>query len=177
MACARLRPTHASRAICTRSSFLAACIAAAYFARLNLRRSIEHGFNIDASFLKRSSVPVPPLDEQRAIADFLDRETSKIDALVAKKERLIELLQEKRTALITHAVTKGLDPNAPMKPSGIDWLGDIPAHWEVKRLWHLTPDSRSIMYGIVCQGRISTGEFAIVKGGEMFHLIGFILID
>ena len=79
-------------------------------------------------------LPVIPSDEQQAIAAFLDRETGKIDALVAKKKRLIELLQEKRTAFITHAVTKGLDPTAPTKPSGIDWLGDIPAHWDVKRL-------------------------------------------
>ena len=77
---------------------------------------------------------VPPLPEQRAIAAFLDRETAKIDALVAKKERLIELLQEKRTALISDAVTKGLDPDAPLKDSGVEWLGEIPAHWEVKRL-------------------------------------------
>ncbi len=83
--------------------------------------------------------PLPPYPEQRAIAAFLDRETARIDALVAKKERLIELLQEKRTALITRAVTKGLDPNVPMKDSGVEWLGEIPAHWEVKRLWHLTP--------------------------------------
>ena len=76
----------------------------------------------------------PPHDEQRAIAAFLDRETTKIDALVAKKERLIELLQEKRTALISHAVTKGLDPDVPLKDSGVEWLGEIPAHWEVKRL-------------------------------------------
>ncbi len=77
---------------------------------------------------------VPDPAEQRAIADFLDRETAKIDALVARKERLIELLQEKRTALITRAVTRGLDPNVPMKDSGVEWLGEIPAHWEVKRL-------------------------------------------
>ncbi len=75
--------------------------------------------------------------EQRDIADFLDRETAKIDALVAKKERLIELLQEKRTALITRVVTRGLDPNVPMKDSGVEWLGEIPAHWRVKRLWHI----------------------------------------
>ncbi len=74
---------------------------------------------------------LPPEPEQRAIADFLDRETAKIDALIEKKERLIELLKEKRTALISHAVTKGLDPNVPMKDSGIEWLGKIPAHWEV----------------------------------------------
>jgi type I restriction enzyme S subunit len=76
-------------------------------------------------------LPVPPLDEQRAIAAFLHSETTKIDALVAKKEQLIGLLQEKRVALITRAVTKGLDPNVPMKESGIEWLGNIPVHWEV----------------------------------------------
>lgn len=72
----------------------------------------------------------PPLKEQQLISIFLDRETAKIDALICKKERLIELLQEKRTALISHAVTKGLNPNVPMKDSGIEWLGKIPAHWE-----------------------------------------------
>ena len=89
-------------------------------------------------------IALPPLSEQRAIAAFLDRETAKIDALVAKKERLIELLQEKRVALISHAVTRGLpadaaaqaglDPNVPMKDSGVEWIGEIPAHWEVKRV-------------------------------------------
>jgi type I restriction enzyme S subunit len=72
-----------------------------------------------------------PVTEQTAIANFLDRETAEIDALVAKKERLIELLQEKRTALITRAVTRGLDPTVPMKDSGAKWLGEIPIHWEV----------------------------------------------
>src|SRR6266550_5327705 len=79
-------------------------------------------------------VSLPPPAEQRAIAAFLDRETARINALIAKKERLIELLQEKRAALISHAVTKGLDPTVPMKDSGVEWLGEIPAHWEVKRL-------------------------------------------
>jgi type I restriction enzyme S subunit len=84
------------------------------------------------------NVPVPPLPEQTAIATFLDAETSKIDALIAEQRRLIELLNEKRQAVISHAVTKGLNPNAPMKPSGIEWLGDVPVHWEVgplKRFW------------------------------------------
>ncbi len=76
---------------------------------------------------------VPPSPEQRAIAAFLDREAARIDGLVAKKERLIELLQEQRTALITRAVTKGLDPNVPIKDSGVEWLGEIAAHWEVNR--------------------------------------------
>jgi len=77
---------------------------------------------------------IPPSDEQQAITTFLDRETARIDALIEKKERQIELLKEKRSALISHAVTKGLDPNAKMKDSGIEWLGEIPAHWEVTRL-------------------------------------------
>ena len=84
-----------------------------------------------------SFFPLPPLPERRAIAAFLDRETARSDALVSQKERLMELLQEKRTALITRAVTRGLEPNAPMKDSGVEWLGEIPAHWEVKRLKYL----------------------------------------
>ncbi len=87
-------------------------------------------------FIGHQILPVPSMPEQRAIADFLDSETERIDALVAKKQRLIELLQEKRTALISHAVTKGLDPDAPMKDSGIEWFGRIPEHWPVVRLGH-----------------------------------------
>jgi type I restriction enzyme S subunit len=76
----------------------------------------------------------PPLPEQTAIAEFLDRETGKIDELVAEQRRLMELLKEKRQAVISHAVTKGLNPHAPMKPSGIEWLGDVPEHWAVKSM-------------------------------------------
>jgi type I restriction enzyme S subunit len=82
------------------------------------------------------STPLPPLPEQRAIAEFLDRKTAQIDAVVAKKRRLIERLQEKRQALISHAVTKGLDPHAPMKESGIEWLKEVPAHWMIRRFRH-----------------------------------------
>ena len=88
----------------------------------------------ERDFVARLVVPVPEKERQRAVAAFLNRKTAAIDDLVAKKERLIELLQEKRQALITQAVTKGLDPNVPMKDSGIRWLGDIPAHWEVHQL-------------------------------------------
>ena len=77
---------------------------------------------------------LPHQGEQHAIADFLDRETAKIDGLVARKERLIELLQEKRTALITRAVTRGLDPTVLMKDFGVEWLGEIPSHWDVRRI-------------------------------------------
>ncbi len=93
--------------------------------------------SINSTILREMPLVIPEIPEQRAIAEFLDRETGKIDALVAKKERLIELLQEKRTALITHAVTKGLDPTAPTKPSGIPWLGNIPAHWPTVTLGRL----------------------------------------
>jgi type I restriction enzyme S subunit len=74
------------------------------------------------------------LSDQKAIATFLDRETSRIDALVEKKQQFIELLEERRSALISHAVTKGLDPDVPMKDSGIEWIGEIPEHWDVTKL-------------------------------------------
>ncbi len=76
-------------------------------------------------------VPFPPINEQDAIAAFLNRETARIDALIAKKTRFIELLREKRQALITRAVTKGVDPDVPMKDSGVEWLGEVPEHWGV----------------------------------------------
>ncbi|MYE43211.1 MAG: restriction endonuclease subunit S [Acidobacteria bacterium] len=109
----------------------------------------------------------PPVSEQRAIAAFLHRRTAKIDGLVARKRRLIELLQEKRAALTTHAVTRGLDSNVPIKDSGVEWLGEIPAHWDVKRLWHLTPRDRKIMYGIVLPGPNVDVGVPIVKGGDV----------
>ena len=86
-------------------------------------------------------VIVPPRGDQIQIAAFLDRETAKIDELVAEQQRLMELLKEKRKAVISHAVTKGLNPDAPRKPSGVEWLGEVPAHWEVgrlKRYWSVT---------------------------------------
>lgn len=90
--------------------------------------------NLSQDALKQLRLTVPKIPEQKAIADFLDKKTAEIDALIAKKEELLKLLAEQRTALITHAVTKGLNPSAPMKDSGIDWLGSIPQHWHAKRL-------------------------------------------
>jgi type I restriction enzyme S subunit len=90
---------------------------------------------VSDSLLRKQAFP--PNDEQRAIAAFLDRETAKIDALVEEQRRLIELLKEKRQAVISHAVTKGLDPSAPMKDSGVEWLGEVPVHWEVRRFSRL----------------------------------------
>ena len=97
--------------------------------------TVKHLSSFD---VKKVAIPLPPDDEQTVVASFVDRETAKIDALVAKKESLIELLQEKRTALITRAVTRGLDPNVPMKDSGVAWLGKVPAHWETLALGRVT---------------------------------------
>lgn len=90
--------------------------------------------NIGFGDFRRFDFPFPPLQEQTAIANFLDEKTAKIDQTIAQKEKLIELLKERKQIIIQNAVTKGLNPNAKMKPSGIDWIGDIPEHWEVSKL-------------------------------------------
>ncbi len=107
---------------------------------------LRDGLNLE--LLGNIPCPLLPFEEQSTIAAFLDRETAKIDALIAEQQRLIELLKEKRQAVISHAVTKGLNPNAPMKDSGIEWLGEVPAHWEVHRLKRISPE---ITVGIVVE--------------------------
>lgn len=92
--------------------------------------------NISQETLRTLRFACPQLSEQTQIANFLYRETAKIDTLINKQEKLIELLKEKRQAVISHAVTKGLDPTVPMKESGVEWLGDVPAHWEVSPIKH-----------------------------------------
>ncbi len=107
--------------------------SAMYSVRLNVR-SIKQTTgiqNLDTNYYFEESVIYPPLNEQKSIANFLDQKTAEIDGLIADKEKLIELLQEKRQAIITEAVTKGLNPNVRMKDSGIEWIGEIPEHWEV----------------------------------------------
>ena len=110
--------------------------------------SVNRQLQVSASGVTRFGLPnaavgeallpwLPPLDEQHAIAAFLDRETARTDKLVEKNRLLIERLAEYRTTMITRAVTRGLDPSAPLKPSGIEWLGDIPEHWEVSRLQYI----------------------------------------
>ena len=98
---------------------------------LNVRGKGTTFLELSGDELGAFKTPVPSLPEQTQIAAFLDRETMKIDALVAEQLRLMALLKEKRQAVISHAVTRGLNPDAPMKPSGIEWLGDVPEHWEV----------------------------------------------
>lgn len=95
--------------------------------------------NISAIDIGNISIPMPPDKEQAAIAAYLDRKTAQLDTLIERKRRLIALLQEERTAVISQAVTKGLNPAAPMKDSGIEWIGEVPEHWEVKRLKHISP--------------------------------------
>jgi type I restriction enzyme S subunit len=90
--------------------------------------------NISMDDIPKLALACPPIEEQAIITEFLDRETAKIDALVAEQEQLITLLKEKRQAVISHAVTKGLDPSVPMKDSGVEWLGEVPEHWKVKPL-------------------------------------------
>ena len=111
-------------------------------------------------------IPWPPRDEQRTISTFLDHETAKIEALIAEQQHLIELLQEKRQAVISHAVTKGLNPDAPMKDSGVEWLGEVPEHWTLKRLKHLSPN---LTVGIVVNPSeyVSDEGLPFIYGGDI----------
>lgn len=133
------------------ADFAAYALRAPYFVERVVANSKGVSFPaVNESEMATYEIAVPPAPEQRAIAAFLDRKTANFDALVAKKERVIELLQEQRTALITRALTKGLDSGVPMKDSGVEWFGQIPAHWEVKRLKHLLAANK---------GAIKTGPF------------------
>jgi type I restriction enzyme S subunit len=115
--------------------FLGYLLSSSYFVDAVISHSVGVSYPaINASELVGIKVPLPSIPEQQTIAAFLDRETAKIDALIAEQQRLIELLKEKRQAVISHAVTKGLNPDAPMKDSDIEWLGELPAHWEVKKI-------------------------------------------
>lgn len=89
---------------------------------------------ISVEVIENLSIPVPPQPEQEVIANYLGRETARIDGLIVEKERMLALLEEKRVALISRAVTRGLNPDVPLKSSGLEWLGEIPAHWETRRI-------------------------------------------
>jgi type I restriction enzyme S subunit len=115
-------------------------------------------------------LPLPPLQEQREVAAFLDRETAKIDALIAEQEKLIALLAEKRQATISHAVTRGLNPNAPMKDSGVAWLGEVPAHWEVMRVKALSQFTTSGPRG--WSERIADEGSLFIQSGDLNDSLG-----
>jgi type I restriction enzyme S subunit len=104
-------------------------------------------------------VPLPPRDEQIAVITLLDGELAKIDALIAEQEKLIALLKEKRQAVISHAVTKGLDSSVLMKDSGIEWLGEVPAHWQIKRV--------SWLFSIISSGTTPSSDTEKYYGGEI----------
>lgn len=106
-------------------------------------------WDLDPQYHSRMPILLPSLEEQQTIATFLDRETAKIDALIAEQQRLIELLKEKRQAVISHAVTKGLNPDEPMKDSGIEWLAEVPAHWTLVALGKIAKDK--------CDGPFGSG--------------------
>jgi type I restriction enzyme S subunit len=127
-------------------------------------------------FIGSCFLPLPSLNEQHAVSRFLDRETNKIDTLLAKKQALIEKLKEKRTALISRTVTRGLppeaalaaglDPHPKLKPSGVEWLGDIPEHWEVKKLSWLFRYSKGPNAAMLTKEYVgsNTGEFPVFSG-------------
>jgi len=129
-------------------------------------------FGLPQHAIANAFTPIPPLEEQQAIARFLDFKTAQIDALIAKKKSLLDKLAEKRTALISHAVTKGLDPSLPMKDSGVAWLGDIPAHWKpikLKRVAHKIIDGAHFTPTYVSEGIpfLRVTDIVQAKGGPI----------
>jgi type I restriction enzyme S subunit len=152
---------------CLDGAYLARCFAAEGLAdQFRIAANGITRYGLDTQSIKCAVFPVPPLPEQRAIATFLDRETARIDALMGHKEHLIALLEEKRRAVISHAVTRGLDLATPLRDSGSPYWGRIPAHWRMTKLRHLVPDYRQIMYGIVLPGPHVDDGIPIVKGGN-----------
>lgn len=135
----------------------------------NIRQEVEsrakpaiNQASISTDSVKSLPALIPPLPEQTQIARFLDHETARIDALIEEQQRLIELLKEKRQAVISHAVTKGLDPTVPMKDSGVEWLGEVPAHWEVKQSKYL--------FEFVTSGSRGWAEFYSDEGDIFFRI-------
>lgn len=121
--------------------------------------------NLNTDTVGRIYIGLPPFAEQQKIVDFLDYKTAQIDALIAKKEALLEKLAEKRTALISQAVTKGLDPTVEMKDSGIEWLGKIPKHWKLTRLRFLAPKIEQGWSPSCHNQRAEPDEWGVLKAG------------
>lgn len=167
-----LRPTH---------------ITAGYFKHLgkspifiqllkSMVTGIREGQNIDYGKLRENLLPIPPLSEQTAIANCLDAATAKIDAAIAQQQRMIDLLNERKQIIINRAVTRGLNPNAKMKDSGVEWIGEVPEHWEVRRVKSITSKVGS---GVTPRGG---GETYVDKGvmflrSQNIYFEGFKLDD
>ena len=134
----------------------------AFLRLMSISSTIE---NLNGEKYANAYLPLPPLPEQRAIAQYLDRADHRIQQYLAAKERLAQSLTEYRQALINQAVTRGLDPNAPMKPSGLDWLGDVPAHWEIRRLKTLCRMKSGD--GITAESIEATGEYPVYGGNGL----------
>src|SRR6185437_3557051 len=109
-------------------------------------------------------LPVPKLEEQKQIVNFLNKITSKIDLEIQKSQKLVELIKEKREAIINQSVTKGLDPNVPMKDSGIEWIGEIPERWNISKLNLLL--KKSISYGVLVPEEDKNG-IPMIRSGEL----------
>lgn len=168
---ARMRPLHGFD-----SGFLCYSFDSLYQGKVNFPaiKQTTGIQNLDSESYLQERFCFPTLAEQTQIARFLDHETARIDALIEEQQRLIELLKEKRQAVISHAVTKGLDPTVPMKDSGVEWLGEVPAHWVKKRLKNISP---FITVGIVVNPSdyVSDEGLPFLYGGEVKE--GFIEVD
>lgn len=125
--------------------------------------------HVDGKFFRGSAFLIPPIEEQTAIAKYLDHKTTQIDHLIAKKEQFIQLLEEERVAVINQAVTKGLDPTVPMKDSGIEWLGEIPEHWESYRIDWVANIVRGNT-GFRKDELLDSGEYVALQYGKTYKV-------
>ena len=131
--------------------------------------------SINESQISSFLISVPPISEQTQIANYLDTETTRIDNLIAKQEKLIELLEEQRKSIISHAVTKGLNPNAPMKDSGVEWLGDVPEHWsenKIKFVSKLITDKTANKSNVIALENIESWTAKLVSSNSDFDSDG-----
>ena len=156
------------------TDFLFYAIKSDYFnTSVQLKWNMGTQQNIGMGILSNIRVVIPPTDEQTAIAHYLDTKLNEIDALIDKQQTLLEKLAEQRTALITYAVTKGLNPAAPMKNSGVEWLGDVPAHWEMKTIKRVVKEHAGNGFPIELQGNNGDVPFLKVsdlnKGGKLLE--------
>lgn len=144
-----------------------------YIKGINIQSTIP---NVNAERYENMPFPYPSLDEQQKIVSFLDTETARIDNLIAKQEKLIELLEEQRKSIISHAVTKGLDPNAPMKDSGVEWLGEVPEHWKLTPIKHLVYTQKGFAFSshIFKEDGVGITKASDIKNGSILKPSTFI---